>query len=86
MRSKAPEKWIVRTTIFRQYYLYATDPKIKRIGMQCWIYLAVCALEAAICVKFGREILPPMKMTFVAMWCVMLVSRWLFTQPTGDSF
>ncbi|KAH7699697.1 CRE-PSSY-1 protein, partial [Aphelenchoides avenae] len=63
---------LISAPSIRQYYLYATDPKIKRMGMQCWIYLAVCALEAAICVKFGREILPPMKMTFVAIWCVML--------------
>ncbi|KAK6037461.1 hypothetical protein COOONC_25033 [Cooperia oncophora] len=44
----------------RQFYLYATDPLVKRIGMQCWVYCAVTALEAAICVKFGRHMFPDM--------------------------
>lgn len=59
--------------IFSQYYLYATDPRIKRIGMQCWIYMAVCALEAAICIKFGRTQLPAIQLKLITVWILFLV-------------
>lgn len=63
--------------MFRQYYLYATDPSIKRIGMQCWVYLAVCVLEGAICIKFGRSQLPALKLTFLTLWIFALVYTFL---------
>lgn len=62
----------------RQYYLYLTDPKVKRIGMQCWIYCAVCALEAAICVKFGREQLPSMKIALITLWIGLMAIGTVF--------
>ncbi|KAI6234810.1 Phosphatidylserine synthase 1 [Aphelenchoides fujianensis] len=57
----------------RQYYVYVTDPQIKRLGMQCWVYLAVCLLELAICVKFGRHQLPRMKVMFITAWVLVLL-------------
>jgi len=69
---------LVSAPSIRQYYLYATDPRIKRIGMQCWVYLAVCALEAAICVKFGRKQLPAMKLTLVVIWIMILAIGTIF--------
>ncbi|CAI2356431.1 unnamed protein product [Caenorhabditis sp. 36 PRJEB53466] len=57
----------------RQFYLYATDPLIKRLGMQCWVYLAVCALEAAICVKFGISMFPRVAITPIVIWILFLV-------------
>ncbi|PIC16295.1 hypothetical protein B9Z55_022949 [Caenorhabditis nigoni] len=57
----------------RQFYLYATDPLIKRLGMQCWVYLAVCALEAAICVKFGIHMFPRVAVTPIVVWILFLI-------------
>jgi len=48
------------------------------MGMQCWVYLAVCALEAAICVKFGRLMLPPLKMAFIVVWIIVLALGTMF--------
>uniref|UniRef100_A0A915BG91 Phosphatidylserine synthase n=1 Tax=Parascaris univalens TaxID=6257 RepID=A0A915BG91_PARUN len=56
----------------RQFYLFATDPRVKRMGMQSWVYLAVCALEAAICIKFGRPKFPHIKITFILIWIAFL--------------
>ncbi|PAV55974.1 hypothetical protein WR25_25442 [Diploscapter pachys] len=64
--------WISAPSI-RQYYLYATDPLVKRLGMQCWVYCAVCALEAAICIKFGKSMFPAVAKTNIALWLALLV-------------
>uniref|UniRef100_A0A914VZN9 Phosphatidylserine synthase n=1 Tax=Plectus sambesii TaxID=2011161 RepID=A0A914VZN9_9BILA len=56
----------------RQYYLYATDPRIKRLGMQCWVYLAICILEASICIKFGRSRLPGPKLALITLWIIFM--------------
>ncbi|CAD5230323.1 unnamed protein product [Bursaphelenchus okinawaensis] len=64
---------LISAPSIRQYYLYCTDPKIKRLGMQCWVYLAVCLLEMAICVKFGRQILPRMKIFLITVWILILI-------------
>jgi len=69
---------LISAPSIRQYYLYATDPKIKRMGMQCWVYMAVCALEAAICVKFGRLMLPPLKVAFIVVWIIALAIGTVF--------
>ncbi|KAF1747042.1 hypothetical protein GCK72_023500 [Caenorhabditis remanei] len=63
----------------RQFYLYATDPLIKRLGMQCWVYLAVCALEAAICVKFGISMFPRVAITPIVIWILFLVVGTFFS-------
>jgi phosphatidylserine synthase 1 len=73
---------LISAPSIRQYYLYATDPKIKRLGMQCWVYLAVCALEAAICIKFGRKQLPAIKLTLVTIWVLILC----YFRPLERSF
>ncbi|VDO41489.1 unnamed protein product [Brugia timori] len=58
----------------RQFYLFATDPRIKRMGMQSWVYVAICTLEASICIKFGRPQLPRVKLTLIVSWiCFMAV-------------
>ncbi|KAM3728062.1 Phosphatidylserine synthase [Dirofilaria immitis] len=58
----------------RQFYLFSTNPRIKRMGMQMWVYVAICTLEASICIKFGRSQLPRIKLTFIASWiCFMAI-------------
>ena len=38
----------------RQLYIYTTDKRVKRLGTQSWVALAVLLTESLICVKFGR--------------------------------
>ncbi|KAK5974370.1 hypothetical protein GCK32_022129, partial [Trichostrongylus colubriformis] len=63
---------LISAPSIRQFYLYATDPLVKRIGMQCWVYCAVTALEAAICVKFGRHMFPNMPLYPIVAWIAFL--------------
>uniref|UniRef100_A0A183C4D5 Phosphatidylserine synthase n=1 Tax=Globodera pallida TaxID=36090 RepID=A0A183C4D5_GLOPA len=63
---------LIAAPTIRQYYMYVTDPMIKRMGMQCWLYVAICALEAAICVKFGRAQLPAVKLWLIMLWILFL--------------
>lgn len=58
---------------FRQFYLFATDSRVKRMGMQSWIYVAVCALEGAICVKFGRDQFSHINLTYICLWIAGMV-------------
>ncbi|GMT31203.1 hypothetical protein PFISCL1PPCAC_22500, partial [Pristionchus fissidentatus] len=58
----------------RQFYVYATDPLCKRLGMQSWVFCAVTALESAVCIKFGRHMFPPMQLGIILGWmCVVVV-------------
>lgn len=58
--------------------MFATDPRIKRMGMQSWVYLAICVLEAAVCVKFGRPQLPPVKITLIVCWIAFMVKFFVY--------
>ena len=40
----------------RQYYTYITDPRCKRIGTQCWVFLMVAFSELILVLKFGMEL------------------------------
>ncbi|KAJ1345517.1 hypothetical protein KIN20_000071 [Parelaphostrongylus tenuis] len=64
---------LISAPSIRQYYLYATDPLVKRIGMQGWVYCAICALEAAICAKFGRDMFPNLPIYPIITWIAFLV-------------
>jgi len=46
--------------------------------MQCWVYTAVCALEAAICIKFGRTQLPHLKLKLIGLWILFLAVGTIF--------
>lgn len=77
---------LISAPSIRQFYLFATDPHVKRMGMQSWVYVVVCALEAAICVKFGKNHFSHIKITYICGWialmalgtffCVMLSVWW----------
>lgn len=38
----------------RQYYMYITDSRCKRVGTQCWVYGAIMVSEAILCIKNGK--------------------------------
>ncbi|XP_041360451.1 phosphatidylserine synthase-like [Gigantopelta aegis] len=55
----------------RQYYVYVTDTRCKRVGTQCWIYCAVTLTEGIVCVKFGTELFRQTEIFYVVLWLVM---------------
>uniref|UniRef100_A0A0K0DR10 Phosphatidylserine synthase n=1 Tax=Angiostrongylus cantonensis TaxID=6313 RepID=A0A0K0DR10_ANGCA len=70
---------LVSAPSIRQYYLYSTDPLVKRIGMQSWVYCALTASEAAICVKFGRHMFPNLPIYPIIAWIAFLVRIFLYS-------
>ncbi|CAG7835433.1 unnamed protein product [Allacma fusca] len=52
----------------RQYYVYVTDARCKRVGTQCWVLGAITATEAVICAKFGRNLLGQAQIKNIILW------------------
>jgi phosphatidylserine synthase 1 len=81
----------------RQYYTYITDPRCKRIGTQCWVFLMVGFSELILVLKFGRELFSQTQLSKVLLWFALnilvscagvLVSmeiyKWRFNKETVD--
>lgn len=58
----------------RQYYSYTTDTQCKRLGTQCWVFIAITLCEAIICLKFGLEIFKQTEISYLIYWLTFLVS------------
>lgn len=52
----------------RQYYTYITDPRCKRIGTQCWVFLMIGFSELILVLKFGRELFSNTQLSMVLLW------------------
>uniref|UniRef100_A0AC35UIQ4 Phosphatidylserine synthase n=1 Tax=Rhabditophanes sp. KR3021 TaxID=114890 RepID=A0AC35UIQ4_9BILA len=63
---------LISAPSIRQFYVFATDPRMNRLGMQAWVYCAICALEATINVKFGRQELPGPQLGLITLWILVL--------------
>ena len=55
----------------RQYYVYVTDARCKRVGTQCWVLGAITATEALICAKFGRDLFGQAQIKNVILWLLV---------------
>ncbi|CAD5220206.1 unnamed protein product [Bursaphelenchus okinawaensis] len=74
----------------RQWYLFVTDPRTTRIGMQTWTFALVCILELAICIKFGRKTFESLQMQALLLWIVVVVIGtiicvWISVKWTSNS-
>nr|CAG4645503.1 EOG090X05CZ [Lynceus sp. MCZ IZ 141354] len=58
----------------RQYYSYATDTRVKRVGTQCWVYTAIMVTEAIICLKFGRSIFQQTQSLTLSIWLAIMIA------------
>lgn len=60
----------------RQYYVYITDTRCKRVGTQCWVYGAIMVCEAMLCIKNARDLFGRTQATNIVVWLLvqMLVS------------
>uniref|UniRef100_A0A0N5A2P5 Phosphatidylserine synthase n=1 Tax=Parastrongyloides trichosuri TaxID=131310 RepID=A0A0N5A2P5_PARTI len=63
---------LISAPSIRQFYVFATDPRVSRLGMQAWVYCAVCALEASICIKFGRQQFMSLELGLISLWIFIL--------------
>ncbi|EEB11994.1 Phosphatidylserine synthase, putative [Pediculus humanus corporis] len=55
----------------RQYYTYATNPKCKRVGTQCWVYGAIMTTEAILCIKNGKELFERTQAINIIIWLLI---------------
>lgn len=52
----------------RQYYIYVTDTRCKRLGTQCWVYIAILVSEAVLCIKNGKELFERTQVKNIIFW------------------
>ncbi len=57
----------------RQYYTYITDVRCKRVGTQCWLFLAVMLLETLVSIKFGLRIFAQTQLWNILCWLFIQV-------------
>lgn len=55
----------------RQYYIYVTDTRCKRLGTQCWVYIAILVSEAILCIKNGKELFERTQVKNIVVWLII---------------
>lgn len=55
----------------RQYYVYMTDTRCKRVGTQCWVYVAIMFSEAILCIKNGKELFKRTQAVNIIVWILV---------------
>jgi len=55
----------------RQYYTYVTDPKCKRVGTQCWVFIMVGFSELILVIKFGLELFSQTQISKMVIWVLL---------------
>ncbi|XP_022190894.2 phosphatidylserine synthase 1 isoform X1 [Nilaparvata lugens] len=63
---------IVVAPSVRQYYMYVTDTQCKRVGTQCWVYGAIMATEALLCIKNGKELFSRTQSLNIILWFLLI--------------
>lgn len=59
----------------RQYYTYITDTRCKRVGTQCWVFVATIITETLICIKFGTKIFVNAQLSNILIWLLIQVIK-----------
>ncbi|KAL3891516.1 hypothetical protein ACJMK2_003777 [Sinanodonta woodiana] len=59
---------VISAPSIRQYFIYVTDTRCKRVGTQCWMFCAITFTEAIICIKFGSELFKQTEAMYVIAW------------------
>ncbi|XP_046865044.1 phosphatidylserine synthase 1-like [Xenia sp. Carnegie-2017] len=82
---------LISAPTIRQYYIYITDSRSKRMGTQCWVFIAITTVELLICIKFGTELFAKTERMNIVLWllaqlvfsfiivCLMVINRNLNT-------
>ena len=53
---------------FRQYYIYITDRRCKRLGSQAWVFICIAFSELILNLKFGKDLFSNTQMMKIVMW------------------
>lgn len=57
----------------RQYYTYVSDTRCKRVGTQCWVFVAIMLTESLICIKFGLALFAQAQIWNIIYWLLIQV-------------
>ncbi|XP_028405150.1 phosphatidylserine synthase 1-like [Dendronephthya gigantea] len=78
---------LISAPTIRQYYIFVTDTRTKRMGTQCWVFIAITIIELLMCIKFGKDLFAKTEKINIVMWllfqlvfsflivCVMIIRR-----------
>ncbi|GFR77213.1 phosphatidylserine synthase 1 [Elysia marginata] len=62
---------LISAPTIRQYYVYVTDTRCKRVGTQLWVFCAIMLTESIICIKFGLQMFRQTVVSYILIWlCV----------------
>ncbi|KAF1760492.1 hypothetical protein GCK72_008741 [Caenorhabditis remanei] len=64
---------VIAAPTIRQFYVFSTDPLTRRVGMQSWIFVVVCVLELAICMKCGGEVFAKTTLWKLGLWIASIM-------------
>jgi len=63
---------IVMPTL-RQFYLYVTDTRCKRMGTQCFIFILITLLEAILCIRHAVDLFSHTEFIQIAWWIIFQI-------------
>jgi phosphatidylserine synthase 2 len=68
--------WAIAAPATRELYLYCTDDRVKKIGHNLWLVIAILTVETLLCVKFGHAMFedahpPPLLKT---SWLIVIAA------------
>uniref|UniRef100_A0A1I7UR61 Phosphatidylserine synthase n=1 Tax=Caenorhabditis tropicalis TaxID=1561998 RepID=A0A1I7UR61_9PELO len=69
---------VIAAPTIRQFYIFSTDPLTRRVGMQSWVFVVICVLELAICVKCGGEVFAKINAWNMALWIASIIIGTIF--------
>ncbi|CBY38910.1 unnamed protein product [Oikopleura dioica] len=56
----------------KQWYIYVTDPRCKRLGNHCWLYIMTVLVETLVQIKFGFEEFSRANISYILQWVVIM--------------
>lgn len=64
---------VIAAPTIRQFYVFSTDPLTRRVGMQSWVFVVICVLELAICVKCGGIMFAKTSGWNMLLWAMSII-------------
>ncbi|XP_047145057.1 phosphatidylserine synthase isoform X1 [Hydra vulgaris] len=65
---------IVAVPSLRQFYIYITDTRCKRVGTQCWMFICITFLEFTLSVRHAQELFSQTEFISIACWLGFMIA------------
>lgn len=73
---------LLASPAMRQYYVYVTDTTCRKMGTQCWIFIAINFMELLVNLKFGFQTFTNTHLSYITCWmlfCGVVCAIGLYT-------